>query len=677
MQTESLHWKESAVPGDVALKGILATIKAARRGRAGRKGSVAIMTAAGMSALIPCAAIALDLANLYYTMSLDQRIADQSAIAGAYAYQQAGSSLTKAQSAAASLAVVNGAGSATVATSLVDSPSGDGNKAILVKVTSPVSLSGFGRYATESTATPSGATFKASGSAYAEIHSSTPCILALQNGGISGSGAINVAATGCSLASNGNVTATGGAKIVAQAVTAVGSITANNGGSITTSPTGGQVYPSASQSPDPFANAGVFTRLNTVVTALTTPTLPSMGSLPSGNTSLTCNSSSPTLTVAAGNYASITANSGCTKISFSGGTQTSISTGLYVNAGTTINFAAGTYQINQIDIAGSGATTINANGTVTFDVFNNFDLNGSASVTVNGPATYNFAAGNTSGAILDYSSGAMTFTNANGSGTSTFNMNGGMSFSQGGGATFPQGTYTIVSSNQGINVGNVTTVTFANGSYSISGLTGGILLASSAHLNIGSAMNADSVFQIPSVGNNDYAINTGGGSSISIGSFPYLDINGPVTISSSMTLGGGVISVNGQFTTCQSGGGTFSATGVSIISNAAVCFAQGFTAVNFSAPSTITGSTVGTAPTVALASESTSASTITAGVAAVMTGAAYFPNSTLTFSGSASFGGGGGCLQIVGGALTWAGSASTATTCSSMTAGSGAVSLVQ
>ncbi|MGD0108582.1 MAG: pilus assembly protein TadG-related protein [Rhodopila sp.] len=109
-----------------------------------RSGSIVILVAVGLM-LIAATALALDLANLFLVKSRNQRIADQAALAAAFAYSQSSSDLTTAKAAASRTAVANGAGSATVDTSIVTSPSGDGTNAAMVVVTSMVPLSPFGK----------------------------------------------------------------------------------------------------------------------------------------------------------------------------------------------------------------------------------------------------------------------------------------------------------------------------------------------------------------------------------------------------------------------------------------------------------------------------------------------------------------------------------------------------
>jgi Flp pilus assembly protein TadG len=643
---------------------------------ADRSASIAILGGLSLTLLLGAVAMAVDLANLYLAQSVDQRVADQSAMAAALAYIQSNGSITTAQNAAASMAVVNGAASSTVTASAVNSPSGDGSTAVMAVVTSSVSLSPFGQVTTASAQNPSGITsVNISASAYAEIHGATPCIIALGSGGVSASGGTGMTASSCTIGSNGSVTATQGGSITAQSINAVGSISANNGGTVKTTPTAGQTFSGSSAQSDPLAASGVFSRLTTVA-AMTAPSLPSMGSSPSGGAALTCNG---TLTVPAGSYSTISTSyyPTCSTINFTGGGETDIGdSGLALSGSSvTLNFAAGTYKINGINANTTGPVTMNLSGAVVFDIWNGFTLGSGCTVlTVNGTATYHVQGGLTNG-----SCDTMVFNNSSGSSSSTFYVAGGINIS-GGTATFPNGSYTITNSTgNGLYLGGGTTASFGNGSFSISGASGGINIQGSAKLTIGSQLNSSSVFQIPSVGSNAYAISTGGGSTLTIGSFANVDINGPVNLTSTLNLGAGTYTVNGAFSACSSGGGSITGIGVSIIASGAFCFGQGFSSVDLTAPVAVASGTQGTAPTVALASKSATA-TVTAGASStVVVGAVYFPSAAMQFSGAGNLNGGGGCLQIVASSLTLSGGSGVSTNCSGLgsSAGSAAVSLVQ
>ncbi len=642
-----------------------------------------------MMVLIYSGAIALDLTNVYLVKSEDQRIADQSAIAGAFAYEQSGNNATAAAGAASSLAVVNGAGNATVATSIVNSPSGDGESAVMVMVTSDVNLTGFGR-ATEgaqasASSGGSGAGATAGGAkaipvsavSYAEVHGgvSPPCIIALQSAGMTESGGVATTATSCAIASNGPISATSGAKITAQSIYAVTSIAASNGAAISTSPTAGQTFPNASAQVDPFAKSNVFSRLPTVA-ALTAPMFPSVGSAPAAGTAIAC---SGAVSVGSGSHGTITATSypTCGTLNFTGGAETDIGgSGIQITGPSmTMNFAAGVYRINGINNAGYGTVTINMTGAVTLYIWGGIAQSGSAALNFNGTATYYIQGG-----ISDTSSTAMSFTDTSAAAPSTFYVAGGIKVTNGS-ATFPNGTYVITSSDgtAGIDVGGGDSVTFGNGSFNIAG---GISTGGGSNLTIGNALYPGSIFQVPTVGSSGNAMNTGGGNVLTLGSFANADFNGPVVIGgSAVTLGTGTTyTVNGAVNISSSGGGSITGNSVSVIASGAISFGAGFNAVNISAPTAIISSTDGQASTVALASNSTSPFVVTAGASNTdVLGALYAPNAALQLSGAGNLNGGGACLQVVAASIALTGGSSVSTTCTSLgTASSGgSVSLVQ
>ncbi len=646
-----------------------------------KRGSITIIAALCLVVLVAAAAIALDLAKVYLTKSADQRIADQSALAAAFAYGQSSNSTITAQQAATSFATSNGATGATVTTQIVNSPKNNGNKAAMVVVTTPVSLSPFG----QATAPALLGSVSVSATSYAEIHNAIgPCLLALGNGGLTSSGGTSVTATGCAAASTGNVTASGSGSITAQAIYAVGSITASGGASIQSSPTAGQLYPSGSAEPDPYSSANVFSRLPTVA-AMATSSFPSVGSAPSGGSTQTCTTVVPILTVGPGQHGTVSTTyyPACTIINFTGGAETDISGGglSLSGAGVVMNFAPGTYKINGIYASGATPVIMNLTGAGPWVFYiwpttagsNGIDIEGSASLTVNGgPATFYVQGG-----IKNGSGGAMSFLNT---GSSTFYVAGGINIANGPGI-FPNGYYTITSGDSGngagIDVNGGSTATFGNGSFNIAG---GILLGGSANLTLGSQLDANSVFQIPSVAKNNDAILTGGGSTLTLGAFTNYDIDGPVVIQGNFYPGAGTYTINGAFNAAAAGGCCITGTGVSFITSGAVTFGAGYSTISLSAPTAITNATQGTLSTVAIASNSATASAISAGASnTTIVGGIYLPNAALELGGAGRLTGGGGCLMVVANSLTFDGGSSASTTCPNLTStatGSG-VALVQ
>jgi hypothetical protein len=377
------------------------------------------------------------------------------------------------------------------------------------------------------------------------------------------------------------------------------------------------------------------------------------------------------------NYGTVSAGSNggtCSLIKFSGGGTTSILNISLPGNATNLSFGAGTYKIGGISIGCySGSVTITITGSPTFYIYSSgISDTADVPVTFNGTATWYIQGG-----VTDSSTGSLTFANTNSSSLSTFTIAGGVSVSSGP-ATFPDGTYTLtgVSSGAALNANNGGTITMGNGSFIIAD---GISIGGSDKLTIGNALNSSSVFEIPTVITGNNAITTGGASSLSIGSFTNVDINGPVTVEGNLALGAGTYTVNGALDLAASGGGTVTGSGVSLIASGPIAFGQGFSSIDLTAPSAITGANDGNAPTVVLASSSGSASTISQGATNTeLVGAVYMPQATLTINGAGNLTGGGNCLQLISDDIAMSGGGSLTTNCSSLGTGtgSGAVTLV-
>jgi hypothetical protein len=245
---------------------------------------------------------------------------------------------------------------------------------------------------------------------------------------------------------------------------------------------------------------------------------------------------------------------------------------------------------------------------------------------------------------------------------------------------FPAGTYTIAtagSAGVGLWVTGGASATFGNGSFNIAD---GISLGGGGTLTIGNQLSSTSVFQIPSTANGNAAISSGGGSTLSIGSFTNVDVNGPVQLESNLYLGAGTWTVNGALNMASSGGGTFSAPDNAFIASGPIAFGAGFNSITLDAPNAISTGTEGQASTVALASNSTTASTVDSGASdTVVTGAVYFPDAALTESGAGNLTGNGSCLQLIANAIALSAGSTLTTNCSSLGIGGAgtAVSLVE
>ena len=178
-----------------------------------RRASIALVGAAVIAMLAGLGAVAVDLGTGYLAKVADQRAADSTAYAGALAYN-ASNSIATMNAAVSNLAALNGLPAGAAVASLVPSPSGDGNSAVRVTVT---------------TATPlflakviqSSSTLSVSATSFAEVKpSASACIIALQAGGtgVTLSGGTAVTAASCTVASDATVTVPCGTSITTKSL---------------------------------------------------------------------------------------------------------------------------------------------------------------------------------------------------------------------------------------------------------------------------------------------------------------------------------------------------------------------------------------------------------------------------------------------------------------------------
>jgi hypothetical protein len=178
-----------------------------------RRASIAVLGAAVIGMLSAMAAVAVDLGTAYLSKVASQRTADSAAYAGALAYNSTGLTATM-NAAVGNLASLNGVASGGAVASLVASPSGDGNSAVRVTVTSsaPLYLARIIQHA---------AALSVSATSYVEVKpNAPPCIIALlpKAAGVTLSGGANVTAAACSVASDATVTVPCGTTITTKTV---------------------------------------------------------------------------------------------------------------------------------------------------------------------------------------------------------------------------------------------------------------------------------------------------------------------------------------------------------------------------------------------------------------------------------------------------------------------------
>jgi hypothetical protein len=286
-----------------------------------RRGGISILAAFVIVGVVGCAALALEYGNALLQQVEDQRIADLAAYGGALVYNSTNST-TSTSSAVENLASLNGLSGCSSCSSVGSSPTGDGNNAVKVTVTSypPLLL------ARVLTTSP---TLTVTATSYAEIKANAPgCVIALASGGtgISLSGTGSITADDCQVESNNSICADGGANpsdIITTQYLSYDSGANPMTSSCTISPPAGtpSVHVSKASASDPLAGnaevSGATSRISTVssISSPSAPTVPS-GSAVSFPTTGTA-TGLPT-----GCSASYTASSKSYNVSCSGGSST-------------------------------------------------------------------------------------------------------------------------------------------------------------------------------------------------------------------------------------------------------------------------------------------------------------------------------------------------------------------
>ena len=223
------------------------------------RGNISVLSAIMMTSLVGMAGLVADYGNGLYKRMEDQRMADTAAMAGAAVYAETGSS-TSMTTAVGKFAALNGYTGTTVTPTLVASPSGDGNQAVRVAVTSTTPLT-FARILLNQSSLNEGS------AAFAELKSNTPggCVLALDataHQAITISGSANVQVPHCTVVSNSNnadaLDMSGSAVLDAACTVTVGGQNTTSGLTLTscTRPTTG-----ATAATDPYASLAAPTSL--------------------------------------------------------------------------------------------------------------------------------------------------------------------------------------------------------------------------------------------------------------------------------------------------------------------------------------------------------------------------------------------------------------------------------
>ena len=628
-----------------------------------RDGSVSVISAVSLPFLIAMVGMVAEYGNGLLHKIEDQRIADAAAFAAATAYNaNPSNSMTSAVDAVASL---NGITTSDIAENVVNSPSGDGNQAVQVTVTTQVPLllsRVLGNTSTQLTVTAT---------SFAEMKGGAPgCIIALSGAGagVPLSGGTSVTASACAVASNASVAVPCGTSITTIVVDYDTSAPSEPCTGIV-APTGKTLGIHKTLTVDPLVGTSPVTtatgRIATVA-ALTSPASPTVATggsnvnfaysalsgLPSGcvatqgepNYIITCTGAGPF------NFGNLTFGGGISVTFVSSASAVFNINGSINFTGSNLHFGQGTYNIKQGLITGGGTTTTFGAGT--------FNI-GASSASCNGSTGYSIC--NTGTILCIGCTTTISGTTYTG-GTSVFTLQGGIYNS--GGETLLMGAGTNNSFDIGkANDGN----SFAAG--------GG------ATTYFGDATGTGDVFEM--AGN--FNISSGGGSCTEISAASEHDINGFLGSAGGLSLGSGVYTVNGYIGLGNNGGGnvtcwgsTLGVSGINVTlvtsaastmsgncSGQAFCVEAGYGSVTLTAPTSgptanlvVVGPTNGNTAGASFGEGSSGTS---------LSGAFYFPTGALTLSGAASVGNGvGQCLMFIGSQVSLVGGSTLASSCSGL-----------
>ena len=702
-----------------------------------RRGNIAILSTVMITSLVGVSGLVAEFGNGLLNRMQDQRIADAAAMGGGTVFSSTASS-TAMQAAVNNIATLNGIPTSAVSASVVSSPSGDGNQAVEVTVSTSVPLM-LSRVLWSSNSLPINV------SSYAELESGAPgCIMALNGSGsgVTMSGGTAITADQCAVTSNTSVTVPCGDTITTKQVMYDTSISQPCNG--IQAPSGGTLSISKGTSTDPLAGTsgvtGAVSRLATVE-ALTSPSAPSVTAQTGGTAvafgySLSPTQSELTADGCSGTFSSPTWTVTCVgassyhfgAITLSGGISVNFNTsgsalntydfsGAIYNTGSALTFGPGTYNITGGICTGGGTTT--SFGSSSYS--SAYNISGSCSTT-NGSCPTNSSICNTGTSLTFLGTSAYTLTGGvyNGGGStltmtaSSFSAgaltsscgNGGSatnySICQEGSPLTINGPATFTLSG-GINNGGGETLILGSGttnSFDIGKASTGdsIYVSGGAITTFGDATGTGDVFEL--AGNMNSG---GGGSCLTVSAAAEHDINGSILMAGGVKLGAGIYTVADTFQMGANGGGAVTCNGTTIgvygdpvtivigaaggvptsgtCESVAFCAAAGYSDVTLVAPSS--GNQEGLAVLGPTSSSNTNGAILTAGATgADVSGAFYFPYGAISFGGGASMGNGTSqCLMLIGSQITMTGGTAVGSTCSipgySGGGATGTVALVQ
>lgn len=632
-----------------------------------QQGAITILSALVLVAVIGFSALAVEFGHGLMRRAADQRVADIAAYSGALVYNSTGSDASTS-AAVANIVSLNGLPGNTATAAIVTSPTGDGNQAVMVTVTTtdPLLLAHV---------LTSRKTLQVSATAYAEIRATVAtCMVALSSGGsgVTLNGDTALSAPDCSVSSNATVTVPCGTTITTKAVF-------YNSSSPPSQPCNGIEPPSGTSSvnitkqaaSDPLAGNSDITAVTSRLSTVSGITSPSAPSVPSGGAVSFGYSQSTTIAQVAAD--------GCAAT--------------YTSSGSTWTVTCpngGTYDFGAISL--SGGITVNFNTSGSANTTYNFDgaIDSSGTALNFGPGTFNIAQGIVTGGGSTTSFGAGTFnigaSTAKCSGATGYSIcNNGTSLVFGGPSTFVLSGGIYNSGGETLTLGSGSTNSFDVGAAS-NGYS--LYVGGGSSTTLADATGTGDVFEMAG------SIGSSGGSCVWLSAAAEHDINGYISLAGGLTLGAGVYTLADYIAIGNSKGGDVTCNGVSVgvsgtdvtfvLGGASVptgncaktvfCIGAGFSDVTLSAPSS--GSTEDLLVIGPTSASNTAGALFTAGANdTTLSGAFYLPNGPVTLSGAASVGNGPGqCLELIGSQITMSGGSTLATACAGLSSSSGSSS---
>jgi hypothetical protein len=592
-----------------------------------------VLVAATAAFLVAIGGVGLEIGNAYMTHTQNQRVADIAAFAGASAYMANINSTTAMTAAVQRIMALAGLGTGAANATVVTSPSGDGNSAVKVQVTTSVPLALVSMI-------DNSVALSVHATSYAEVgNAGQACIIGLATSGNSvlEDGGATVSGTGCAVAGVKNITIQGGSHITALGLYAGGTVT-NNSSTITTTPTANNINQNVSGITDPVASNGAVSMAFSTVASLNSSNPGNTVSAPTGLPSGTALSFSW----------SPSGPSDPTYPYYSG-------TGGVYNKGT---LACTPY--SSISVGGGISVRISAASSCAYTVTGNVANNGTL-LEIDGAAS-SWTIG---GSVTVGGGEAMSLGGA----TNTVWIGGGLTI--GGGSTFTLGPSNTVQIAGGISSGGSSISNLTAAIYQVAGT---VTLSGTFNWNTTGSSASTKFYTAPvTLGSgggtftfgsgNYYFYNSSISNTLTLSSGPTYFNNALLLIYGNITVSSGA-SLCGTPAPCSSGTST-----MTVVSNGTHTFSGGSTSY-IVAPAA--GATYGI-PGIAFAGNYAGAAgtypqNFDGGTNGTWGGVIYFPNSGLEFNGGASTTGAGGCFELIASVVYLTGGTTTATTCSGFAA---------